>query len=220
VNTPTTAPQVLVFDQARRTNADLIADAARIGWLPEPVFDATYGKGAFWSKYKPETLVTNDLYKPADHAFDYGQAFPTDMHRQYGCVVYDPDYKLQGSGSKQFAAKNYAYGVDRDKTVGRRLGDLRTGAVNSGALVRKGGFLLIKCQDQVACGKVHRQTGMVAEELKALPGWTMLLVDWFDASPEWRFESWLHLTHTAPPQRSQVKPRNNYSTLLAFRRRR
>jgi hypothetical protein len=92
--TPTTGPQVLVFDPSRRTNADLIADAARIGWLPEPVFDATYGLGRFWTKYSPERLVTNDLLRPADHAHDWTQRFHIDMHGQYGAVVFDGPYKF------------------------------------------------------------------------------------------------------------------------------
>lgn len=212
--------EILAFDPDRRTNGRAIADAAKLGWLPEPVIDVTYGKGRFWSEYTPESLTTNDLYKPADHSFDHHHPFPVKMHGQYGCGVYDPDYKLQGKASEAFAERNEAYGVNVNKTVGERLEGIRRGVVTTGALVRVGGFLIVKVQDQVACGRVNRQTGMVTERLGALPGWTMLMTEWVDANPEWRYEACLHVVHSPPPQRSQRKPRNNFSTLLAFKRRR
>ena len=197
---------ILVFDPARRHNGDLIRDAAQLGWLPEPVFDATYGDGKFWSEYKPETLITNDRYKPADHQWNWRQPVHPEhgWRRQFGCVVFDPDYKLQGTGSAVFADMNMSYGMDRDKTVGQRMDDIRTGAINCSHLVAVGGFMLVKCMDQIACGQMQRQTDMVIEALE----------------PSLRFESWLHLPmKSVRPQRSQRKPRNNYSTLLAFKRR-
>jgi hypothetical protein len=200
---------ILVFDPTRRHNGDLIAHAAQIGWLPEPVFDATYGNGRFWTVHRPRELVTNDLYKPADHSWDWEHEAITAGHdwwRAFGAVVWDPPYKLQGSPSKKFEPMNSAYGVDLPRTPGQINSMLVAGAINCAALVRPGGFLLAKCQDQIVCGRFTSQTTTIRNVVEALPGM--------------RFESWLHLTSTARPQRSQVKPRNNYSTLLAFKRRR
>lgn len=200
--------EVLVFDPTRRHNGDLIAHAAQIGWLPEPVFDATYGLGRFWSEYKPETLVTNDLFTEADNDWDW--RYPVHEHSaslgSFGAVVFDPPFKEQGTPSTSYHTMNKGYGVD----VARTKSDLHTllsiGAINCADLVRPGGFLLVKCMDQIVCGRFTSQTTMFREVIEALPGWA--------------FESWLHLASTPRPQRSQVKPRNNYSTLLAFKRRR
>jgi hypothetical protein len=44
-----------------RDNAEMIADVARLGYLPEPVLDMTHNAGRFWRVYRPTLLVTNDL---------------------------------------------------------------------------------------------------------------------------------------------------------------
>ena len=50
---------------ARRTNAELIDDCATLGYLraDEPTFDATYGEGAFWTRWEPSALMVADLHK-------------------------------------------------------------------------------------------------------------------------------------------------------------
>ena len=198
---------VLVFDPARRHNGDLIRDAAQLGWLPEPVFDATYGLGRFWSEYKPETLITNDLHTEADHHWDWEHPVPDDCpwRASHGTVVWDSPYKAQGRPSQQYKAMNTGYGVNQYRTMGQLRNLLVSGAVNCADLVAPGGYLLAKCQDQIVCNKFWSQTQMLIDLVTALPGW--------------EYESWLHLSSTPRPQRSQRKPRNNYSTLLAFKRR-
>jgi hypothetical protein len=44
------------------TNAHLIADVARLGYLDGRVIDVTYGEhGGFWKVWRPEHLVAHDL---------------------------------------------------------------------------------------------------------------------------------------------------------------
>ena len=200
------AGDILAFDPDRTTNAQAIAEAAQLGWLPEPVFDATHNSGKFWADYQPESLTTNDIAHPADYAHDWTEQFPLDMWGRFGAVVFDPDYKLQGTASKAFEAMNRNYGVDVNLPVVERLRQMRAGAKHCADLVVDGGFLLVKCQDQIEAQRFCHQTRMFLDLFDTIPG-------------PWRFVSWLHVQSGVRPQRSQANPRNNYSTLMAFQRR-
>ena len=107
-----TAPQVLV---PYRDNADLIAYVARLGYLDGTVLDATYGLGTFWKDFKPDTLITNDLYKPADHAWDFLDLPCRDG--EFDSVVYDPDYKLNGTPALPEMDDRYGVGEDMKAQV-------------------------------------------------------------------------------------------------------
>ena len=85
---------ILAFDPKRKTNAQLIADAAELGYVNSPAFDATYGEGKFWTEVRPKSLTTNDLHKPADLALDYLMPFPKALRDEFATVVFDPPYKL------------------------------------------------------------------------------------------------------------------------------
>lgn len=182
------------------TNADLIADAARLGLVESPAIDMTYGQGGFWAKHRPDHLETNDLYAPADHALDWTRPLPWDMHRRYRTVVFDPPYRL--NGTPDLGKFDERYGTGRPMPVSERLRRLRVGARNCSQLVADGGTLLVKCQDQVANGQMHWQTLMVHDML----------------DPErFTLDARFHLIGGARKQRSQKRARNNFSTLLVYR---
>ena len=143
------------------TNGDLIADVAGLGFIHGSVLDATYGEGVFWSKTRPEGLITNDLYKPADHQFDF-TSFPPSWGDRYDCVVFDPPYKLNGTPTE---AVDGRYGVDKVATLQERLDLIVKGAIECMRLVRTGGYLLVKCQDQVASGRMHFQSDLITQAL-------------------------------------------------------
>lgn len=48
--------------QAWKSNAEMIADVARLGYLNGHVMDCTYGLGVFWKQWKPEKLTAHDRY--------------------------------------------------------------------------------------------------------------------------------------------------------------
>lgn len=79
------------------SNAELIADGVRpLGWLPDDalVLDCTYGKGRFWTKYRPPRLVGVDLNPlKAEHVQADFVRLPFPDHC-FDVVVFDPDYKL------------------------------------------------------------------------------------------------------------------------------
>ena len=43
------------------SNADLIADAAKLGYIYGEVLDCTYGYGTFWQKFRPAVLLGTDI---------------------------------------------------------------------------------------------------------------------------------------------------------------
>jgi len=82
-------------------NAALIADCHRLGYLKDAdrVIDLTYGRGLWWSDWRPRRLVSNDL----DPRFscelcvdfrDTGQDADS-----YDAGVFDPPYVSQGGRS-------------------------------------------------------------------------------------------------------------------------
>ena len=184
-------------------NAEMIADLARLGWLNGRILDATYGEGKFWTEYRPDELTTNDLHKPADWGIDIRR--PAEVwFASFDTVVVDSPYKLGGTPSDQMAKMNTAYGVEkartRDETL-KLLADMTRGA---SFCVKPGGYLMVKCQNQINSGRFTDQVSLV---VAAVPD---------------RFElaSILYLRTRPMPQpggREQRTPRNNVSQLVVFR---
>jgi hypothetical protein len=146
------------------TNAHLIADVAKLGYLDGTVLDATYGEGNFWSVWKPELLFTNDLHKPADFKLDYRDLGAAD--RTYDAVVFDPPYKLNGTPA--LAEQDARYGTAARTSRADVLEDIRLGALECYRVCCR--FLLVKCQDQVEGGKVRWQTDMVTRAIEDAGG--------------------------------------------------
>lgn len=181
------------------TNSHLIADCARLGYIKGLTLDATYGLGNFWKVVRPEKLVSVDRYTPADLSADFTQLPFAD--KTFETVVFDPPYKLNGTS---YERGDKRYGVDKPMTWQNRLRLMLAGMKECNRVLAKKGFLLMKCQDQVAWGPRRWQTDMFSNE-----GYVMGLrkVD--------RFE-FLHIPRKqSEPQRTS---RSNYSTLLVFRK--
>ncbi len=180
------------------TNADLIADVAKLGYLEGTVLDATYGEGKFWTKFRPDYFFTNDLYKDAQLHQDYTCLSLPDGYAD--SVVFDPDYKMTGTPSTP--DMDYRYGTDRPMRYQDRLANIEAGARECFRVCSK--YTLVKCMDQVVSGNVVWQTDLVTEAITDLGG---RKVERFDM-----------LTHPRkqPEGRRQVHARRNYSTLLIF----
>lgn len=148
-----------------RDNAELISHVARLGYLDGHVLDATYGEGTFWKDFKPDFLVTNDLYKPADNAWDFLDLPCRDG--AFDSVVYDPDYKLNGTPA--LAEMDARYGVGEDMVNRtKRLDKMSVGAIECYRVCRR--FLLVKCMDMVEGGKNRWQTDIVTRAIEDVGG--------------------------------------------------
>jgi SAM-dependent methyltransferase len=197
------APADVMAVGAWTTNADLIADVARLGYLDGRVLDPTYGLGGFWRRWQPAELIASDLdpaKSPIGHSVDFTRLpWPA---ATFEAVAFDPPYKLNGTPD---AAVDARYGVHVPTTWQDRMALIRDGIAEAVRVLRPGGHLLIKCQDQVCSGRVRWQTREFADHAEAHG---CELIDRFDL-----------LAHRPqPPGRRQVHARRNASTLLVMRR--
>jgi SAM-dependent methyltransferase len=194
---------------AWRNNAEMVADAAALGYLAEPVLDVTYGRGRFWTCHRPAQLTACDL-DPARSPVGYGVDF-TDIpfdDGSFATVVLDPPYKLVGTPSLEGFDDDYgltSHSWSSHGATADRHGLVCRGIEECSRVLAPGGHLLLKCQDQVNSGKVQWQT---IEFTTHARGAGLELVDQ------------LHLlSHRPQPAgRTQRHARRNYSTLLVLRR--
>lgn len=188
-----------------RTNAALIADVARLGYLDGSVLDATYGEGNFWKKFKPTLLVTNDRFTTATHHFDF-RSLPVNWHGLYDSVVFDPPYRLNGTPDQPY---DKAYGIDQPMRWQDKHQMIREGITQCAQCVKTGGYLLLKCQDQVCSGQVRFQTDEFTRHAETLTTSRLRKVDAFyfasDARPQ-------------PSGRKQVHAHGRPSMLLVFQK--
>lgn len=150
------------------SNADLIADAARLGYLPGHVLDCTYGMGVFWKRWQPERLTTHDLKLDG---VDF-RHLPHDDDT-FDASVIDGPYKLNGAGSEP----DIRYGVDLYASWQGRHALICEGITENARVVKPGGYVLVKCQAQVCSGAIRWQDRIFADHGE---GVGLVLVDRFD----------------------------------------
>jgi hypothetical protein len=179
----------------RTSNAELMADCARLGYVTGYVLDMTYGLGRFWKLHRPEHMVTNDLDAEleADWAFDFtAMPFGADA---FHTVVFDPPYKLNGTGGSHPSDKGY--GVADSLSVESRMRLIFDGVTEGARMLAPGGHLLVKCQDQVVSGHKVWQTHDIATH--ATLNLNLRLIDILRG-------------------RRQLHSRGDYSSLLVFKK--
>ncbi len=195
-------PNVIYSATYWPTNAHMIADCARLGYLRSHwlTLDPTYGLGNFWTIWQPTHLVAGDLFTKADMRIDF-TALPF-RNQRFNAVVYDPPYKLNGTPS----AADIAYGVNVPTRWQDRIKLIIAGAIDCARVVKCDGYLLIKCQDQVVSGRKVWQTDIIS---RSMANCGMTKVDRLD-----------FLTNPRPqPHTRQLHARQNYSTMLVFQKR-
>lgn len=187
------------------TNAELIADVARLGYLvaDADTLDPTYGKGIWWKLWRPreDRFVTHSNDGTDFRCLNY----PDESFDQ---IAFDPPYVAKGgrktSGIKEFDRSYGLYDCPATPTLLQELID--DGLQEMDRLVRPKGIVLVKCMDYISSGKlwpgVHF-TQTTAAELG-------LRVE----------DILLHVGRPGPqpPGRRQVHARRNLSTLLVLRK--
>lgn len=193
------------------TNAAMMIDVAALGYLGDlgerqPVFDATYGLGNFWTLVRPTVLITNDLApdKPSDFDWDYRTVPGPGWSGAFAAVVFDPPYKLNGTAGEQ---EHRSYGVGDGATNGERIDSASIGAIHCAQMVQVGGFLLTKTQPNVAGGRVRWQPRTMAAAVESVLGFAQVDEFVFQNRPR-----------PQPPGRRQLTARRNYSVLSVFKR--
>lgn len=200
-----------------RNNAELIQYAHHLGYIPDAhdtwTLDCTYGSGRFWKNWHPEHLIKADIDVIDEHGDTRLGVVQCDFTAMpwgdfaFDTVVFDPPYKLNGTPAMGGPANSdESYGVGTAQTIKQRYGLIYDGLDECWRVCRKGGHILVKCQDQVSSGKMHWQTFDFTNYLRDNRN-----VDLVDM---------LHLPgHRAQPaNRNQQHAHQNYSTLLIFQK--
>lgn len=191
--------------KAWKSNAEMIADVARLGYLEGHVLDCTYGAGVFWKAYRPEKLTAHDL---KTDAIDFRNLPHPDG--TFDASVIDGPYKLNGTSS----APDVRYGVDTYASWQGRHALIREGITECARVTVPAGYVLVKCQAQVCSGAIRWQDREFADHGESVG---LVLVDRFDLLGKGR----------AQPARSRQdgKPARQHhaygrpSTLLVFAKR-
>lgn len=194
-------------------NADLVVDVHRLGYLldEDHVLDPTYGRGVWWQKWRPLRLTTHDIMLDGVDFRD----LPYDDNT-FDAIAYDPPYVcVGGRNTTTMADFQNRYGID----VAPKTPSLLQALINDGLTemhrvvkprktYRRGGVVLVKCQDYVANGKVWHGTYHTMTHALSL-GFTV--ID--------RLE---RIQHNPRPQpmsnRTQQHARRNLSTLFVLRK--
>ena len=186
------------------SNAEMVVDLVRLGYLRSEwrTLDPTYGRGAWWRKWRPDQLVTHDL---ALDGIDFTQLPEDDA--TFDAVAFDPPYVATGGRATttmpEFASR---YGMTVAPRTPALLQDLiDVGLKEIARVLRPRGLVLVKCQDYVSSGKLWIGTHHTLSAALSI-GFTV--VD--------------RLEHVGRPRpqpggRRQVHARRNLSTLFVLR---
>lgn len=145
-----------VLSVVKGDNGHLIAEAARLWIGPDDyVIDLTYGRGGFWTEYRPELFISNDLHKPATCSVDY-RNLPADWAGFFDVVVFDPPYISTGTKAKSTTPEMYdRYGIGNARGWREVFTDIQHGIVEAERILKPRGRLLVKCMDYVESGSIR-----------------------------------------------------------------
>lgn len=183
------------------TNAHLIEDVAKFGYLDGRVADVTFGYGTFWKRWQPADFTASDIDEaksPVGYSVDFTK-LPDGWHGTFDAIVLDPPYKLNGRSTDEVDER---YGVHVYASWKDRYQLIYIGLKECAAATRR--YLLLKCMDQVVSGAKRWQT---IDFTIFARGCGLELVDRFDM---------LVNPRPQPPGRRQLHAQTNYSTLLVF----
>lgn len=138
------------------SNAHLIEDVARLGYLPGHVLDATYGRGNWWTRWAPDRLTAIDSHpdKARDARADF-RALP--FRRTFDAAAFDPPYISPGGRTTSTIPSFLdAYGID---AVASSPDGVRTliaaGLAELRHVVNHGGIVIVKAKDYVTSGNLY-----------------------------------------------------------------
>lgn len=200
---------VMAISEAKN-NAGLIAECAQLGYLDRKwvTLDCTYGQGRFWTDWEPDplNLVCSDLNPSSPYVEQHDFRSMPFSDDAFDAVVFDPPFKLSGtSHSTGPASGDSSYGISGYVPIQERHDLIFAGIDECMRVLKPGGFLLLKCQDQVSSGRVHWQTRIFAGHAEDAGA---SLVDMLHL-PSYRRQ---------PRGTRQLHARRNYSTLLILRK--
>jgi hypothetical protein len=134
------------------TNGPLLAAAAQLWIGPDDVvLDVTYGRGMFWTHYRPEHLVAHDL---ALDGVDFRQLPEADA--SVDVVIFDPPYITTGVATQPETQRLHdAFGlVGGDYSISDLKELFAAGMKEATRVLKPKGRLFVKCMDFVTSGRL------------------------------------------------------------------
>lgn len=205
--------EVLALDPTHTTNAQRVVDLDRLGYLPRPILDPTYGYGGMWTDLCPAGLTACELdgdklernVDPiwVDHWIGFVDftALPFEDN-EFKSTLYDPPYRFVGTASQpDEGGHDDRYGTAPKRTKAEQMALVLDGARECARVTSE--YVIVKCQRQVVSGTIYHQPYVVTRMMNGLG---------------WRLKDELHLLsyRAQPAGRSQRNSRSNYSTFLVF----
>lgn len=157
--------------QAWKTNADMMADVAKLYIKPDDyVYDPTYGKGGFWKRFRPEFLYSDDLNPEKGDGGDFRTIQNRMKPETFDVVVFDPAYVTPGGrDTSTIQVMNAAYGMDTTKmSLEEQWDDIVLGMKGCVYALREGGFMMQKCMNYISSGKYHNYQKKVTDKMEEL----------------------------------------------------
>lgn len=184
------------------------------------VVDVTFGKGGFWTHYRPDNLICHDLYTL--DGVDWRKL--PELDESVDRAAFDPPYVAPGGRSTsgpKFAGMRDAYGMHTtEKDPRAQWAKIVLGVVEAYRILEPGGLLLFKTMDYVSSGRMQWASRWAWRDIEQVGVWDERrgkLVRCFRMIDE------IVLVQTGPtgmqPKRSrQVHARAAHSSLLIFRK--
>ena len=186
------------------SNAHLIRTIRPL-YIPDGalVLDTTYGRGGFWTEYRPRHMTIMD----AKFGDDF-RRLPAQWTDTYDVVVFDPPYVCKGGrATSGIQEMDDRYGLVDAPATPAEMRKLHTdGLVECERVLNVGGTLLVKMGDYISSG--HYQSGL--NHLTFVT--TMLGLEQVDL--------FIHYTHPGPQPkgRRQVHGRRAHTYLVVYRK--
>lgn len=134
------------------SNARMIEACVQLDYLRpgDRVLDPTYGKGNWWTRYRPDDLVASDL----STGVDFRQLPHPDA--SFDVVAFDPPYVCTGGRSKTTIQDFYdRFGLtDCPKTPQGLQELIEAGLKEVMRVTKPRGLILVKCANYVSGGKL------------------------------------------------------------------
>jgi tRNA G10 N-methylase Trm11 len=161
----------LVFSASAGTNDEVFPNVLSLYVPPgSKIADVTFGQGVFWKKVEKDTYKVHpsDIRNGIDcRALPYEPA-------SFDCVVFDPPYMHTPGGTAHQNHQNFELyyvnnGASSDKKYHEAVLDLYfRGAKEAYRVLRSGGILIAKCQDEVCANKQRLTHVEVINELTTM----------------------------------------------------
>lgn len=143
------------------TNADLIVEIKDL-YLTGTVLDVTYGRGRWWTRWKPQQFTGHDL---DTDGVDFTNLPYAD--RSWGTVCYDPPYIIVG-GRESSTRKDFqaGFGINQPRKQSDLDALVLAGLAETARVAQD--YLLVKCMDYVATATFTPMTYRIFDAATAI----------------------------------------------------